>query len=144
MWSRRWQAASSRSVPSCRARRRMPIQAQDADASAVALLGMRPALQDQRGQLGGARADRRGIDADALDRPFGIAPVRARHVLGDCRVSAAAGAAQVHRDALTLAEQLDRAGGDARLDLLADQPMRHRVVVAVDIDMVVEPDPAYP
>jgi hypothetical protein len=25
-----------------------------------------------------------------------------------------------------------------RLDLLAQQPMRHRVVVAVDIDMVVE------
>jgi hypothetical protein len=35
----------------------------------------------------------------------------------------------------TLAEQLDRAGGDARLELLADQPMRHRVIVPVDVDV---------
>ena len=30
-------------------------QAQDAEAGPIALLGVRPALQDQRGELGGAR-----------------------------------------------------------------------------------------
>ena len=83
-------------------------QAQDAEAGAVALLGMRPALQDQRGEHGGARADRRRVALDPLDRPVGITPVRARHVLGDRRVPAAPAAAQVHGDALALAEQLDR------------------------------------
>ena len=76
-------------------------------------------------QLGGARADRRRIDADAFDRPLGITPVCARHVLGDCRVAPAAGAAPVHRDTLAFAEQLDRAIGDACVELLADQPMRY-------------------
>jgi len=37
----------------------VPRQAQDAEAGAVALLGMWPALQDQRGELGGAWTDRR-------------------------------------------------------------------------------------
>jgi hypothetical protein len=68
------------------------------------MLGVRPALQDQRRQLGGAGADRRRIDANSLDRAL----------------------------------------GDARVELLTDQPMRHRVVMPVDIDVVVEPDPAYP
>ena len=134
----RSQAASSR-VGAVMAR-----QAQDADARPVALLGMRPALQDQRRHFGGARADRRGVGADALDRPVGITPVRARHVFGDRRVAAAAAAAEVHGDALALAEQLDRVLGDAGIELLADQPVRHRVVMPVDIDVVVAPDPARP
>src|SRR5205823_2579864 len=68
-------------------------QPQDAEASAVALFRMWPALQDQRGELGSARANRRRLTADPLDRPFGVTPVRARHVLGDCRMPTATGAA---------------------------------------------------
>ena len=56
----------------------------------------------------------------------------------------AAGAAHVHRNPLALAEQLDRAFGDARVELLADQPMRYRVVMPVDIDVIIKPDPAHP
>ena len=108
------------------------------------LLGVRSALQDQRDELGGARADRDRVSTDALDRPLGISPVCARHVLGDRRVAAAETAAQVHRDALAPAEQLDRALGDAGIELLADQPMRHRVVMPVDVDVVVEPYPPHP
>jgi hypothetical protein len=33
-------------------------------------------------------------------------------------------------------------GGDARLDLLAEQLMRHAVVILADLDVVVETDPA--
>jgi hypothetical protein len=65
---------------------------QDAETRTVALLGMRPALEDQCGELGGARANRRRLTADPLDRPFGVTPVGARHVLGDCRMSTASGA----------------------------------------------------
>src|SRR5256885_13315411 len=39
---------------------------------------------------------------------------------------------------LALAEQLDRALGDPGVELLADQPVRHRVVMPVDVDVVVE------
>ena len=39
-------------------------------------------------------------------------------------------------------EQLDRARGQPGLDLVADQAVGDRVVVAVDVDMVVEADPA--
>src|SRR3954469_18634541 len=68
----------------------MARQAQNADRGAVSLLRMWPALQDQRNELGGVRTDCRRVGADALDRPLGIAPVGAWHVLGDCRVAATA------------------------------------------------------
>jgi hypothetical protein len=122
----------------------MVRQAQNANARPVALFGMRPALQNQRCQFGGARPDRRRVGADALDRPVGIMPVRALHMLADCRVAATAADAEVDSDAFALAEQLDRALGDARIELLADQPIRHRVVMPVDVDMVIAPDPAWP
>ena len=117
----------------------LPDQAQDAEAGAVALFGVRPALQDQLGKLGGAVLDRRRFAADPLDRPLGVAAMRTRHMFGERRMPAAAGGAQMHGDALTFAEQLDGVGGDARVELLTDQPMRTRVVMAVDVDMVVEP-----
>src|SRR4029077_4717193 len=40
-------------------------------------------------------------------------------------------------DADAAMENLDRGGRDPRLDHLADEPRRHRVVVAGDLDMVV-------
>ena len=63
-------------------------------------------------------------------------------MLGDCRRPTATGAAQMHRDALALAEQLDRVRGDARIELLADQPVRHRVVVPVNVDVIIKANPA--
>ena len=39
-------------------------------------------------------------------------------------------------------EYLDGARGDAHIDLGADQRVRHRVVEALDIDVIVEPDPS--
>jgi hypothetical protein len=42
-------------------------------------------------------------------------------------------------DTLSLAEQLDGLSGDAGVELLADQPTRHRIVVPIDIEMVVQP-----
>ena len=45
-------------------------------------------------------------------------------------------------DAAALVENLDRGVGDARLDHLADEPRRHRVVMVVDLDVIVGRDPA--
>jgi hypothetical protein len=44
----------------------------------------------------------------------------------------------------TFAEQLDSVSGDAGVELLADQPMRHRIIMPVDVDMVVQPNPPDP
>ncbi len=44
-------------------------------------------------------------------------------------------------DAPALVEDLDGALDDARVDELADQPERHRVIMAVDLDMVVGGNP---
>ena len=46
-------------------------------------------------------------------------------------------------DALAAMEHLDRARRDPRPHLLAQQRVRHRVVVLLDLDVVVEPDAAF-
>ena len=117
-------------------------QAEDADAGAEALLGMRPRAQDHVDQHGGVGADRGGLAADALVGPVAIAPVRTRHVLGDGGRPMRAQAAAMAGDPFAAMEDLDCRGGDPRLDLLADQLVRHAVVVLGDLDVVVEADPA--
>ena len=46
-------------------------------------------------------------------------------------------------NAIAAMENLDRTRRDARPELLAQQLVRHRVVVFGDLDVVVEPDPAF-
>ena len=58
-------------------------------------------------------------------------------------MAAAAAAAQVHSDPFALVEQLDRVLGDARVELLADRPMRHRAVMPVDVDVIIETGPPH-
>src|SRR6516225_1754609 len=55
-------------------------QAQDADAGAEALLGMRPRAQDHVDPHGAVGPDAGGFAADTLVRPVAIAAVRAGHV----------------------------------------------------------------
>ena len=45
-------------------------------------------------------------------------------------------------NALTAVEDFDRAGGDACPNLLAQQLVWHRVVVLLDLDVIIESDPA--
>jgi hypothetical protein len=54
--------------------------------------------------------------------PLGIASVRTRHMLGDCRVAPACLGAGMARHTDALVEDLDRGVGDARLELLANEP----------------------
>jgi hypothetical protein len=46
-------------------------------------------------------------------------------------------------NALAAVEDFDRARRDARPNLLAQQLVRHRVLMLVDLDVVVEPGPAF-
>ena len=73
-----------------------------------------------------------------LRRPRLMRAVRGRHVLGHGGVAAAHGAAGVTGDAPMVVEHLHRDAGHAQLDLLADELVRHRVVVALELDVVIE------
>ena len=47
-------------------------------------------------------------------------------------------------DPFTLVENLDGAGGEAPLDVGADEAMRDAVVMRLDLDVIVDSDPAEP
>ena len=116
-------------------------QPEHAETGAEALLWVGPIGQHGDDQPFGARPDRARPAPEPLRRPFGVAPMRTRHVIGIGAVPAAAIAALMRGDASAAVEHLDRAGRDADVDLLADQRMRHRVEEALDLDVIVEPDP---
>lgn len=52
--------------------------------------------------------------------------------------------ALMHGDPLALVENLDGAGGEAHLDLGADEAMGDAVVMRLDLDVIVDADPADP
>src|ERR1700728_3777213 len=112
------------------------------DGGAEALLGMRTRAQDDVDQSVGVGADLGGGAANALMGPVAVAPMRTRHVLGDCSRTMRQGAAQMRGDALAAQENLDRPCGDPRLDLLVYETVRNAVIVLGDLDMIVEIDPA--
>lgn len=88
---------------------------------------------------------RRGLLAQQpRRRPLHVATVRTGHVLGDRGVPVLPGIANVAGDPIGLVEQLDGLVGDAGLDHLAHQPVRHGVEVAIHLDVVVQPRPAAP
>ena len=65
-------------------------------------------------------------------------------MVGVRAVLAAHVAALVDRDALAAMEHLDRARGDANLDLGANQRVRNRVEEVMDLDVIIEVDPRAP
>src|SRR5208283_2946899 len=72
--------------------------------------------------------------------PLGISAMGARHVLGIGAVALAGVAPWMSGDARAAMKHLDRARGDADVDLLADQAVRHRIEEALDLDVIVETD----
>jgi len=74
--------------------------------------------------------------------PVAIAPVGAGHVLGDSGRPMRAQAAAMAGDPFAAMKDLGCPGGDARLDLLADQLVRHAVVMLGDLDVIIEADAA--
>jgi len=102
-----------------------PDKADDAETGAIALLGMRPRLQNLLAQRRRRRADFAGVLANALDGPTGVTPVARWHVIGDRRVLVIAAHPQMHGDALAFAENLDAANGQPRFDLRAREAVGH-------------------
>jgi hypothetical protein len=70
--------------------------------------------------------------------------MRPQHMLRQGRVPPTGAAAHMHGDTFALVEQLDRARGYAGFDLLPQQSMWHRVVMAINIDVVIERHAADP
>jgi len=96
----------------------------------------------ERRMISTSVADRPGFPQDPLVRPIAIAPVRARHVIGECGRPVWAQAAHVRRYQLAAVEDLHGLGRDARLHRFSEQVERHRVEVLVDLDVIVEVYPA--
>ena len=120
------------------------IRAQDAQAGAEPLFGMRPAGEHGADQAFGVRPDLAGPAAEPIRRPLGVTPVGAGHVVGVRAVLAAHVAALVDADALTAMEDLDRARGDPHLNLGADERVWNRIQKVMDLDVIVEIDPRAP
>src|ERR1700730_984633 len=116
----------------------------DAETGAEALLGGCALIEYQVAQHRGGRSDRGGTLADALDSPAGVAPMTGRHVFRHGRVLVVAAHALMRGDPLTLVENLNGAGGEADLDFGADEAMRNAVVMRLDLDVIVDADPADP
>ena len=95
-------------------------------------------LEDAGDDLTGGQADALAPIDQSLRRPVAVRPVRGRHVLVDRGEAAAATGAGVAGDTIAAHQQLDAAGGDARLQGLADQRVRRAVAMAVDLDVVVD------
>ena len=66
--------------------------------------------------------------------------VRFRHVLGHRRVPARLMAARMQPDPRAALEDLDGGGREADVERLVHQRIRHRVVVAIDLDVVIDVD----
>ena len=118
-------------------RYRTPSFKLDAQARPEALLGMGLGFHDRLDQRDGSRADRGRLAHYLGGRPFRVAAMRARHMLCDGRVPVANRRERMARNALALVEDLNSRAGDTRLDHLADQLRRHRVIVAGDLDVII-------
>ena len=104
---------------------------------------MRLSFEDGLDQTGGVRTDTFGILLQTLMGPAGIAAMRARHVFADRGVPSLLPGSEMARDPTAAMEKFDRGRGDARRDLLLDQAVGNGIVVFVDLDMIIDPDPAF-
>src|SRR5271154_1853674 len=121
-----------------------PHQAHDAEAGSEALFGMGPALQDQLAQRSSSWTNRSGLAANALHCPVGITPMARRHVLAGGGVPMVAAGPQMSGNPLALEKDLNSARRQPHLDLAAGKAVGDAVEMALELDMVVDADPADP
>jgi hypothetical protein len=86
----------------------------------------------------GAGADGCAPVEQAARSPFHVRATRGRHVFGDGRVFAFEARACVHGDTLAAMQDLHAVACDARPDLLPCEVVRDAVIVAADIDVVID------
>ncbi len=113
-------------------------QGEHSEAGAIALLRMRFGLHDVGDDALGSRANGARPADEALWGPRLMRAVGRRHVLGHGGVTAAHRTAGVTGHAAMMVEHLQRGARDAQLDLLADERVRDRVVMPVELDVVIE------
>src|SRR5262245_23311129 len=113
---------------------------QDAQAGAIPLLGMRAIGEDGLDQRGGLWPDGAGPVDQARGRPLEVLAVRLRHMGRIGRVPTAAIVADVRGHALAAMEDLDGGGGATGIDELVQELIGDGVVMAVDVDVVVDVD----
>src|SRR5437762_430537 len=117
-----------------------PGEAQEAEAGAEALLGMRAPREDMTHDRRGRRPDRLGPEEEARRGPLRVAPVGVRPMRRLRREAVADVAPAMGGDAAAVAEDLDHRRGGADVDALADQRVGDTVVVMVELDVVVDVD----
>ena len=103
---------------------------------------MRPAFQDQLAQGGRRRTNPGGLAANAFDGPVGVAAMAGRHVLGQCGVMVIAAGAQMRGNTLSIQEDLDGARRQPHLDFATGEAVGHAVKMGLDLDVVIDADPA--
>ena len=96
-----------------------------------------PPGEDGGDQGGGVRSDLLGPVDEAVGRPIAHPAVLLGHVLGRGGVAPRMRRADVAGNALSAMEALDGAGRQPDIELAADERVRDRVVVPVDLDVVV-------
>ena len=100
------------------------------------MLGMLVLFEQAAHDGTGGAADLLAPVDEPLRRPLEVSAVSGGHVLG--HGSEAAGTrAQMGRNALAAMQQLDGVRGDAGVQRLADQRVRHAIAMLVDLDVVV-------
>jgi len=109
-------------------------QPQDAEARAIALLGMGPIRENRLHQRGGLRADGAAPVDEARGGPLEVALMRLRHVGGIGRVVASDEAPPMGGEALAAVKDLDGGRAQAGVDMLVDERVGDGVVVAVEFD----------
>ena len=115
-----------------------PAEAHQPEAGAVALFGMRAALEDAGREPAGRRAGLVRPGDQTRRRPFGVRPMRVRHVRHLRRKPAPADEARMHGDAVPLQEDFDGQLRHPGLDARVDQLIRHAVEVVIDLDVIVD------
>ena len=113
-------------------------ESQYPQARTIALFGVRSFTQDLGDEGGGLDADVGGPALQALGRELGMVTVLLWHVLGDGGVASGLMAASMAGDALAFVETLNGGYRHAHIELPFDQVMRHRVIVALDFDVVID------
>jgi len=121
----------------------LTAQVQKPQAGSISLFGMGLGAQQVLNDGAGVHADRASPLDQALRRPLGVREVGLRHVLAQGGVRAALVGAHVARHSDIAMEHLDRGGGEPCPHAVADQGVRHAVVMPIDIDVVIEGDNAF-
>ena len=117
-----------------------PTEAHQAEARAVALFGMRPALEDARDEPPSGRTGLVRPRNQARRRPFGVRPMRAWHVRDLGGKPAPAGETQMRRETPPLEEDFHGRLGETGLDPFVDELIRHAVEIVIDFDVVIDID----